>query len=112
MPADSQKRRYIPRNSGKSCDVAPLSYGNKLVRSGQTAEPGPVLDFAVTSYLDKIAHNNLVSKYAIVSDVSADHNEIIIANLRLRPGVNARMDCYLFVNDVSIAHHKSADFGV
>ncbi len=112
MSADSQKRRYVPCNSCKSGDVGPLAYRNKLVRPGQAAEPCSVFDYTVTSYLNKIAHYNLVSKYAVVSNVSADHNEIIITNCGLCPRVNTRMDCYLLVDYVSVAYNEPSDFGV
>ncbi len=110
MPADGQERRYVPGDSGKTRDVAPFAYSNKLVRPGETAEPGTVIDFAVTAYLHEIAHNNLVSKSAVVPNVGAYHNEIIITNCSLGAFMHTGMDCYLLVNDVSIAHHKPADF--
>jgi hypothetical protein len=110
MSTNSKKRWNIPTNSGKSRYIAPLAYRNKLMRPGQTAEPGTVLYFTVTSYLNEIAHNNLISKYAVVSDVGADHDKVVVSDYGLCPGMHARMDGNLFVKGVSITYQKFAYF--
>jgi len=110
MSTDSQKRRNIPSNPSQSRHERPLTYGNKLMCPSQTAEPNTGLNLAVTPYLHKVTHDNLIFKYAIVSNVSTDHNEIIVSIFRYCARTNTGMDCYLFVNDVSITHYNPAEF--
>ncbi|GAI48406.1 unnamed protein product, partial [marine sediment metagenome] len=64
MSTDSQKRWNIPGNPGQSRHERPLTYSNKLMCPSQTAEPGAGLNLAVTTYLHKVTHDNLIFKYA------------------------------------------------
>jgi len=112
MSADSQERRDIPIDPGQTRCIGPLAEGNKLVRCSQTAEPSPGFNLAMPAYLHQVAHNNLVFNNAIVSDVYADHEEILIAYFRHCVRTDTRMDCHLFVDDVSITYYKSSDFDI
>jgi hypothetical protein len=111
MPADGQERRDIPRKSGQSGDKAPFADGDKLVRGGQAAEPGPGFDLAMPAYLHEIAQNGVIFDRAVVSDVHVDHEEIVVSDSRMFVRIHTRMDSHMLVHLVPVAYYESADFG-
>jgi hypothetical protein len=77
-----------------------------------SAEPDAGLDFAMTAYLDVVAHDNLVFNQAVVAYMNTNHKEIIIADSGKAVGIHAGVDCDLFANYVSIAYNEAAYRGV
>jgi hypothetical protein len=64
------------------------------------------------AYVHTVAHNNLIFKYAIVPDMGADHNEVIVPHFRHSVRMHTGVDCHLLAERVSVTYYKPADSGV
>jgi hypothetical protein len=64
------------------------------------------------AYLGVIAHHNFVFEYAIVPDMDADHEQVVVSHLRNLVRVHAGMNCHLFPNDVSVPDDQTAELGI
>ena len=97
--------------SRQPCGVTPFADGYKLVHGHEATEPDAGLDVAMSAYLGIVAEDHFVFENAVVPDVHAYHNEIIVAELCKFAGIDARMDRYLLADDVVIADDKASFFG-
>ena len=82
MAADNQERRHIVINARHPGGVAPFADCNELMQQDHTAEPHARFDFAVAAYLGVVAHHDFVLEHAVMADMHAYHQKIIIADFR------------------------------
>ena len=108
MTADTDKRRNVAIDTGKTRGIAPLAKRHELMNRNHTAEPHTDLDLAVTADLSVIADNDLVGQNTVVTQVNADHQKVLVADSRRLVGMYARMDRHVFANGVIVADLKAA----
>jgi hypothetical protein len=75
-------------------------------------KPHARFDFAMAAYLREVTKNSFIFNDAIVTDVDADHNEVIIAHFCAAVEVHTGMDGNLLADSVVVADYKTAELGV
>ena len=112
MAADYDERRNIVIYAGETGGIAPFADGNKLMNQHDAAEPDACFNFAVSADLRAVAENSFVLNDAVVADMNAYHNHIIIADDGFAVRVYARMYGYEFADDIFIADFELAEDAV
>jgi hypothetical protein len=96
IAADNNKGRDVMRDAGKTGSIDPFADGHELMNAHHAGKPDAGSEMAVAADLAAIAHDDLVFKDAVVADVSADHDEILIADARPFAFMHTRMNGYKF----------------
>jgi hypothetical protein len=112
VTADNKKRRDILVNAGQPGGIAPPAYSNELMQQDNARQPYACFDFAVAAYLGEVAKDGFIFDDAIVTDVDANHNEVIAAYFGEGIVVHTGVNGDLFADSIVVADYKAAELGV
>ena len=104
------ERRHIVQHAAQSADKAVAADRRKVVHGHRAAQRGVVVDVHMPAQQRAVGHDDVVAQLAVVGDVAAGHQEILVAEPRDAVFFfAAAIDRHAFANDVAVADH---DLGV
>ena len=92
--------------------VTPFAYSAELVNQNHTAKPYAFFDLDVAADLAVIAHDNFVFKNAVVADMHAYHQQILVAYNGVFIFVHTCVNGDIFPKDIIVSNEQPADFAV